>query len=160
MGVTFSTVVIPDGNHASLAIPDSVLAELKTNRRAPLRVTINGHTYQSTATGVGGECRVVFPSADRKASGATGGDTVTVTLELDDGYRAVDIHPEFAVALDSAGVRDTFNAMRYSLRKELARGVSEAKTDETRSRRVQKALDDLRSLTIDKTTAQKNEGKR
>ncbi len=160
MGVTFSTVVIPDGNHASLAIPDSVLAELKTNRRAPLRVTINGHTYQSTATGVGGECRVVFPSADRKASGVTGGDTITVTLELDDGYREVNIHPQLAVALDSAGVRDAFNAMSYSRRKEIARGVSEAKTDETRSRRVQIALDGLLGLTTDKTTTQQNEGKR
>lgn len=159
MGVTFSTVVIPDGNHASLAIPDSVLAELKTNRRAPLRVTINGHTYQSTATGVGGECRVVFPSADRQASGVTGGDTITVHLELDDGYREVNIHPDLAVALDSAGVSDIFNAMSYSRRKEIARGVSEVKTDETRSRRVQKVLDDLRSLTTDKTTAQQNEGK-
>lgn len=159
MGVTFSTVVIPDGNHASLAIPDSVLAELKTNRRAPLRVTINGHTYQSTATGVGGECRVVFPSADRKSSGVTGGDTVTVHLELDDGYREVDIHPNLVAALEASGLRNVFETMTYSRRKEIARGVSEVKTDETRSRRVQKVLDDLRSLTTDKTTAQQNEGK-
>lgn len=65
MTVTYKTRVIGDGNHASLHIPDSVLAELGANRRAPLKVTINGHTYRSTSTGVGGECRVFFrkPSA-------------------------------------------------------------------------------------------------
>jgi hypothetical protein len=160
MGVTFSAVVIPDGNHASLAIPDSVLIELKTNRRAPVRVTVNGHTYQSTATGVGGECRVVFPSADRKASGVTGGDTVTVHIELDDGHRHVNIHPDLVAALEASGLRDVFESMTYSRRKELARGVSEAKTDATRLRRVQKTLDGLTSLKIAKTNPQQNEGKR
>ena len=145
MGVTFSTVVIPDGNHASLAIPDSVLAELNTNRRAPVRVTINGHTYQSTATAVNGECRVVFPSADRTASGVSGGDLVTVHIELDSGFRQVDIHPSLASALDAAGLRETFDGMTYSRRKEFARGVMEAKAEDTRQRRILAVLDKLRA---------------
>ena len=145
MGVTFSTVVIPDGNHASLAIPDSVLAELNTNRRAPVRVTINGHTYQSTTTAVDGECRVVFPSADRKASGVSGGDIVSVYIELDSGYREVDLHPTLVSALDSAGLRETFDGMTYSRRKEFARGVREAKADGTRQRRILAVLDTLRA---------------
>lgn len=145
MGVTFSTVVIPDGNHASLAIPDSVLAELNTNRRAPVRVTINGHTYQSTATAVSGECRVVFPSADRKASGVSGGDLVNVHIELDSGYREVDIHPSLATALNAAGLRETFDGMTYSRRKEFARGVMEAKAEDTRQRRILAVLDKLRA---------------
>ena len=144
MGVTFSTVVIPDGNHASLAIPDSVLAELNTNRRAPVRITVNGHTYQSTTTAVAGECRVVFPSADRKASGVSGGDVVTVHIELDSGYREVDIHPSLESALDNAGLRKSFDGMTYSRRKEFARGVTEAKADDTRQRRILAVLDKLR----------------
>ncbi len=147
MSVTFSTIVIPDGNHASIAIPDEVLAELGTNRRAPLRVTVNGHTYQSTATAVGGECRVVFPSADRVAAGVTGGDTVDVTLELDSGFREVDLHPEFVAALASAGLREAFDELGYSHRKEHARSVNEAKADDTRTRRIAAALEKVRSRT-------------
>jgi hypothetical protein len=144
VSVTYSTLVIPDGNHASIAIPDDVLTELGGNRRAALRITINNHTYESTATAVNGECRVVFPSADRAAAGATGGDTVDVTLELITGYREVDLHPEFAAALDAAGLRGGFNELPYSHRKEYARAIAEAKADDTRHRRIVTAIDKIR----------------
>ena len=143
MSVTYETVVIPDGNHASLHIPDEVLAELGANRRAPLSVTVNSHTYRSTATAVGGECRVVFPSADRAAAGASGGDTVTVTLELDSGHRKVELHPELEVALSTARLREVFESMPYSHRREYARSVAEAKADETRARRIAAAIDKI-----------------
>ena len=67
MRTTYTTTVIGDGNHASIHVPDEILAELGANRRAPLKVTIGGHTYRSTATAVNGDCRVVFPQADRDA---------------------------------------------------------------------------------------------
>ena len=140
MGVTYTTVIIPDGNHASLAIPDDILQQLGANRRAPLKVTVNGHTYQSTATAVAGECRVVFPSADRAAAGVEGGQTVEVHLDLDAGFRQVDLHAEFAAALQAAGLRQAFDALAYSHRKEHARAINDAKADETRQRRIAAAL--------------------
>ena len=145
MGVTYSTRVIPEGNHASIAIPDDVLAELGANRRAALSITINGHTYQSTATAVDGECRVVFPSAERAAAGVTGGDTVTVHLEHITGYREVDLHPDFVAALADAGLREAFDALAYSHRKEHARAIAEAKADETRQRRIAVAIEKIRT---------------
>ena len=146
MSVTYETLVLGEGNHASLLIPDWVLEKLQTNKRAPLRVTINGHTYQSTAVGVAGECRVVFPSAERLAAKASAGETVQVTLELDAGYRAVDVHPELEVALASAGLADVFANLSYSKRKEYARQVNEAKAEDTRKRRIEKVIGTIRSL--------------
>lgn len=143
MAVTYSTVVLGEGNHASLLIPDAVLAELGENRRAPLKVTINGYTYQSTATGVGGECRVVFPQRDRAAAGASSGETVSVTLELDSGHREVEMPDALTKALAAAGLRDAFEALTYSKRKEFARQVAEAKAEETRAKRVAKVLEAL-----------------
>ena len=143
MAVTYSTVVLGEGNHASLLIPDAVLAELGANRRAPLKVTINGYTYQSTATGVGGECRVVFPQRDRAAAGASSGETVSVTLELDSGHREVEMPDALTKALAAAGLRDAFEALTYSKRKEFARQVAEAKAEETRAKRVAKVLEAL-----------------
>ena len=78
MRATYTTTVIGAGNHASIHVPDEILAELGANRRAPLKVTIGGHTYRSTATAVNGDCRVVFPQADRDAAGAKAGDIVGV----------------------------------------------------------------------------------
>ncbi|MBC7707715.1 DUF1905 domain-containing protein [Polaromonas sp.] len=81
MSTTYKTLVIGEGNHASIEIPDKNLAEIKGNKRAPLKITINGHTYQSTATGVGGKCLVVFPTRDREASGAKAEDTKSRRIE-------------------------------------------------------------------------------
>ena len=141
---TYQTVVIGEGNHASLEIPDETLAEIGGNRRAPLKITINGYTYQSTATGVGGKCMVVFPMRDREAAGAAAGDLVTVTLELDDGYRQVDVPPALAKALAENGLAQAFHDLPYSKRKEAARLVAEAKAEETRQRRIGKILDEIR----------------
>jgi hypothetical protein len=138
-------MVLGEGNHASLLIPDWALDALQTNRRAPLRVTINGHTYKSTAVGVDGECRVVFPSAERLAAKAQNGEIVQVTLELDSGYRTVEMHPELVLALEKAGLAEVFAELSYSKRKEFARQVAEAKTDDTRLRRIEKAIESLKA---------------
>ena len=145
MSVTYETKVLGEGNHASLLIPEWVLEELQTNKRAPLRVTINGHTYQSTAVGVDGECRVVFPSAERLAAKAQNGDIVQVTLELDSGYRTVAMHPELVLALEKAGLTEIFSELSYSKRKEFARQVAEAKADDTRLRRIEKVIENLKA---------------
>jgi hypothetical protein len=145
MSVTYETLVLGEGNHASLLIPEWVLEKLQTNKRAPLRVTINGHTYQSTAVGVAGECRVVFPSAERLAAKANAGETVQVTLELDSGYRSVNMHPELEVALTSADLADVFANLSYSKRKEYARQVNEAKAEDTRKRRIEKVIEGVRA---------------
>lgn len=146
MAVTYETEVLGEGNHASLLIPDWVLEKLNTNKRAPLKVTINGHTYQSTAVGVAGECRVVFPSANRLAANAKAGDMVEVTLELDAGVRAVEVPDDLVVALNSSGLREVFEGLSYSKRKEFARQVAEAKAADTRLRRIEKVLASLKVL--------------
>ena len=139
----YRTKVIPTGNHASIAIPDEVLARLGTNRRAPLVVTINGHSYRSTATAVNAQCRVVFPIAERLAAGVSGGDTITVKLELDDGHREVELHPKFSDSLKKSKLRKKFDALSYSVRKEYARSIIEAKAEETRDRRIEKAINEV-----------------
>ena len=143
MAVSYETTVIPAGNHASIAIPDEILTALGANRRAPLVVSVNGHGYRSTATAVDGECRVVFPSSERQAAGVSGGDTITVTLELDSGYREVDLHPKLEDALTAANLREAFDLLNYSTRKEHARAIREAKTEDTRDRRIAKVIEQL-----------------
>jgi bifunctional DNA-binding transcriptional regulator/antitoxin component of YhaV-PrlF toxin-antitoxin module len=145
VSVTYETNVLGEGNHASLLIPQWVLDKLQTNKRAPLKVTINGHTYQSTAVGVDGECRVVFPSAERLAANAKAGDSVEVTLELDSGYRTVEMHPELDAALSKSDLAEVFSKLSYSKRKELARQVNEAKAEDTRQRRIEKVLEALKT---------------
>ena len=86
---------------------------------------------------------VVFPTRDREASGAKAGDKITVTLELDAGYREVDVPAELAEALEAHGLRQVFHDQNYSTRKEFARQVAEAKADDTRARRIEKIVNQL-----------------
>jgi hypothetical protein len=145
MKTTYETVVIGHGKHASIEIPDKNLAEIGGNKRAPLKITINGYTYHSTATGVDGKCMVVFPTRDREASGAAAGDRITVTLELDSGYRHVDIPAALREILEANGLSKTFHDLNYSTRKEFTRQVAEAKAEETRIRRIQKIIAALKA---------------
>ena len=143
MKTIYTTTIIGEDNHASIEIPEKNLAEIGANKRAPLKITINNYTYQSTATGVNGMCRVVFPMADRQAAGVSAGDIVQVTLELDSGYREVDIPKELMLSLENASLVTVFRNQIYSRRKEFARQVFEAKAPETKVRRIAKILDFL-----------------
>ncbi len=145
MKTTYSTVVLGFGNHAAIEIPLNNLEEIGGNKRAPLKVTINEYTYQSTATGMDGKCLVVFPSRDRLASGVSSGDRVKVTLELDDGYRNVNTPPELKSALVSNNLTSIFYNLSYSKRKEFAQQVAEAKAEETKKRRIAKIVETLKS---------------
>ncbi|MDQ3094247.1 MAG: YdeI/OmpD-associated family protein [bacterium] len=140
MRTTYETVVLGFGNHASIEIPEKNLAEIGSSKRAPLKITINGYTYQSTATGVDGKCLVVFPTRDRKASGAKAGDRIKVILELEDGYRNVDIPSALSEALAAKGLKETFRDLTYFKRKEFVRHVSEAKIEDTKNRRIKKII--------------------
>ena len=143
MRASYQTMVIGDGNHASLTIPDPILALLGASRRAPLKITINGHAYQSTSTAVAGECRVVFPLRDRAAAGVKAGQIVTVQLELESGFRQVQMPLELADLLEQLGLRQRFDELGYSQRRAFAIDVERAKTAQTRDRRVQKVIDAL-----------------
>ena len=140
MKTTYETTVLGFGNHASIEIPLRNLEEIGGNKRAPLKITVNGYTYQSTATAMNGVCMVVFPMKDREAAGAKAGDRVQVALELDSGYREVEIPADLMKVLISYKLTKKFDELTYSKRKEFVRSVNDAKSDETRTRRIDKVI--------------------
>jgi len=140
MSVTYLAQVIYEGKHASLVIPQKVLEELGTNKRAPLKVTVNGHTYQSTATGVAGECRVVFPIADRIAAKVESQTRIEITLELDSGYREVELPEALEQALTKTGKLERFKTQNFTTRKAQVKSITEAKSEATKTSRIEKIL--------------------
>ena len=143
MKTTYKTTVLGFGNHAAIEIPDENLKELGGSKRAPLKITVNNYTYQSTATAMDGKCLVVFPTRDREASGAKAGDEIEVTLELDSGYRKVDVPTVLQQSLEESGLTRAFHELTYSKRKEYARQIAEAKSPDTIARRLEKIIRDL-----------------
>ena len=86
------------------------------------------------------------PKAARLAAGLEVGDEADFELLLDESPRVLELHPELKAALDAEPeLRDRFDGMSFSRRRELADPVAEAKRPETRATRIEKALERLRS---------------
>jgi hypothetical protein len=142
--VTFRSTVELGGKTATgIEVPPDAVAALDHGKRPPVRVTVGGHTYPSTVAVMGGRYLVPLAAEHRIAAGVAAGDEVEVTLTLDDAPRTVEVPEDFAVALDSAGVRQAFDALAFSHRKEHVRAIEEAKKPETRAKRIAKAIEML-----------------
>ncbi|MEZ5190017.1 MAG: YdeI/OmpD-associated family protein [Schumannella sp.] len=143
---TFTTTLLATGgNNVGIEIPDAVVAELG-GKRVPVRITLNGdYTYTSTTAVMRGLNLVGLNAEHRAASGFGAGDTVEVTMVRDDAPRVVEVPEDLAAALASDPVAaEAWERLAFSHRKEHARAITEAKAEETRQRRVQKALAMLR----------------
>ncbi|MEA2138293.1 MAG: hypothetical protein QOG56_1443, partial [Solirubrobacteraceae bacterium] len=69
-----------------------------------------------------------------------------VVLERDDEPREVEVPPQLAAALaGDAGARAAFDALAFTHRREYAEWVAGAKRDDTRARRVERAVEMLRA---------------
>ena len=114
--------------------------------RPPVRGTIAGVPFRSTPAVYGGVWFMVVPREVREAAGVEAGDRVRVVIEIDDQPREVDVPEELARALAAdAAAGSAFDGLSYTHRKEYARWVAEAKREETRTRRVAKSIEMLRS---------------
>ncbi|WP_380167840.1 YdeI/OmpD-associated family protein [Jannaschia sp. R86511] len=141
MRTSFRTVILGFGNNTGIEVPEASLRELGAGKRPPVLVTVAGYDYRSTVGAMNGRSLVSLSKAHRDAAGLAAGDTVDVTLVLDEGPREVQVPAPLSAALDREGLSDRFAALSYSRRKELARQVAEAKTDSTRERRIGKVLE-------------------
>lgn len=141
----FRTILLQAGKTATgIVVPDDIVERLGAGKRPPVRVTINGHTYRSTLAVMGGRFMVGVSAENRAKAGVAGGEAIEVDLELDTAVREVAVPPDLAGALDrNAAARQRFEALSYSRQKALVTGIEGAKTEETRQRRLHKAIDDL-----------------
>ena len=112
--------------------------------RPPVRGTVNGTPFRTRVAVYGGKFYLGFNRELRDAAGIGDGDEVEIELERDDAPREVSVPPAFAEALDAGGVRDEFDALSFTHRREYVRWIEEAKRDETRERRLAKAVEMLR----------------
>jgi hypothetical protein len=123
-------------NVVGIVIPPEVVTALGAGKRPPVKVTLNGYTYQSTVAVMGGDFMVGVAAEHRQKAGVSGGETLEVQIELDAAPRTVELPADLAAALTEAGAMAAFEALAPSYRKEHVRNVNDAKSDETRQRRI------------------------
>jgi uncharacterized protein YdeI (YjbR/CyaY-like superfamily) len=81
----------------------------------------------------------------REAADVRAGDRIVVDLELDTTERTVEPPPELRAAFaQDRELRDFFDSLSFTHRKEYVRWIEEAKREETRRARAAKAVAMLR----------------
>ena len=140
-----ATIQLNGKTATGLPVPEAVVEGLAGGKRPPVRVTINGFTYRSTIAPMGGLFLIPVSAAIRESASVAAGDEVEVDIELDTAPRTVTLPSDFAEALDRDAVaKRNFDALAYSHQLRHVQVIEQAKTPETRQRRIEKAISMLR----------------
>jgi hypothetical protein len=133
------------GNTAGFEIPDEVVEELDGGRRPKVVVTVGKHTWRSSIANMGGTFMLGVSMANREAAGVSAGETLDVDIELDSAPREVDVPDDLVAELTrDAAAAAAWETWSFTRQKEAARSLIEAKKPETRARRLEKVLAELR----------------
>jgi hypothetical protein len=143
--ISFETTVQDEDGGILLEIPGNLVAALGKGKRPPVRASLNGYTHRTTVSVYGGRSFIPVRREIREAANLSAGDTLSVTLELDQEPRTVDVPDDLARALDAdAAAQAAFETLAYTHRKDYVEWVTPARRAETRRRRVEKAVARLR----------------
>ncbi|MFJ4223048.1 YdeI/OmpD-associated family protein [Microbacterium sp. NPDC089695] len=139
------TVLEGRGPAAAIILSDEQVASFGAGKAFPVAVTIGGRTARLRLARMGGQNMIGFSKAVRADLGVEIDQEVDAVIRLDAAERTVEVPPALAAALDAdPAVRTAFDALSYSVRKEHARTVAEAKQEATRDRRIAKIVESLR----------------
>lgn len=142
---TLTTTLVRRGPAAAVVLDEETVAAVREGARPlPVVAVVNGYSWRTSVTPVGGEFLVGLSRAVRQGAGVEAGDVVVVELVLDAAPREVDPPEALARALDGdRAARAAYDGLAYTHRKEFALWIAEARRKETRERRVAKALEML-----------------
>jgi Bacteriocin-protection, YdeI or OmpD-Associated/Domain of unknown function (DUF1905) len=140
----FEATLQQHGSGTVVVVPFD-LKETFGSGRPPVLATVNGYTFRTTLFTMGGRALLGLNREVREAAGVEAGQELSVELERDDEPRTVEVPSDLAAALEAdPPVREIFDGLSYTHRKEYVVWVEEAKRDETRRRRVEKSVEMLR----------------
>jgi hypothetical protein len=141
----FKTTLEQSGKTATgFRVPAEVVEAFGKGKRPPVVVTINDYSYRNTVAVYGDTYMIGVAAEHRGPAGVQAGDEIEVDLELDTAPREVEVPQDLVVALDAApDAKRFFESLSYSNRRRLVLGIEDAKTAETRQRRIDKTVAQL-----------------
>jgi len=141
----FKTTLLQAGKTATgIKIPPEIVEGFGAGKKPAVKVTINGFTYRSTVAVMNGDFMVGVSAENREGAGVNGGDKIEVILELDTEPRVVEVPKEFQKALNAhPKAKQNFEALSNSNKKRHILPINDAKTDETRQRRIAASIEAL-----------------
>src|SRR3954451_1406370 len=98
--IRFRTQLQARGPAAAVVLDDAQVADVGEGaKRFPVVATVNGYTWQTSVSRMGGEFLLGLNRQVREAAGVSAGDEVEVRLELDTAVRQVEVPEALAAAL-------------------------------------------------------------
>jgi hypothetical protein len=145
--IQFTAQLQTRGPAAAVVLDEAQVAVVGEGaKRFPVVANVNGYTWRTSVTRMGGEFLLGLNREVRQRAGVEAGDLVDVAILLDEAPRDVEVPGPLAAALATdPQAKAAFDAMAFSHRKEYARWIAEAKRDKTRQRRVQLAIEMIRT---------------
>ena len=142
----FRATLLSGGKTATgIRVPEEVVEGLGGGRRAAVHASLNGYAYRTTFGTMAGHVMIPVSAAVRGEAGLTAGDEVHVVLSLDTAPRVLQVPDDLAAALDATpAARAFFDGLSYSNRRRHVLAIEDAKTSETRQRRIAKSIEMLR----------------
>ena len=130
------------GDVCSIDIPFDVEQTFGARGRVPVRGTLNGAPFRSSAFRMGGDCHfMVVNRRMREAAGVRGGETVPVVMGRDDAPRTIEPPADFARALKGdREARAVWDKLSYTHRREHVEHIEGARKPETRQRRIERSI--------------------
>jgi len=134
-----------DGGGAYVLFPYDVEKEFGTRGKVPVKATFNDVPYTGSLIKYGYPLHMLgVPKAIREQVGKGPGDTIEVVLWKDEEERTLELPAEFEKLIKKEGLLPFFEKLSYTHRKEYCRWITEARKEETRSRRLEKAVEMLK----------------
>jgi hypothetical protein len=134
-----------DGGGAHVLFPYDTEKEFATKGKVPIKATFNGVPYTGSLIKYGNPLHMLpMLKAIREQLGKGPGDTIEVVLWKDEEERILEVPAHFKALMKQEGLLPFFETLSYTHRKEYCRWITEAKKEETRRNRLEKAVDMLR----------------
>jgi|SRR6185312_3585542 hypothetical protein len=142
----FKTKIVQTGNNTGIEVSELTLEKLGSGKKPLVVVTLNGYSYRSAVGKMGDRFMISLSAENQKNARVNGGDVVEINLELDTQPRTVEIPTDLQKALDkNKTAKMNFEKLSPSKKKAIVISITEAKTEETKMKRINKSLEQLLS---------------
>src|SRR5580658_3426919 len=134
-----------DGGGAYVHFPYDTEKEFATKGKVPVKATFNGVPYTGSLIKYRNPLHLLgVPKTIREQIGKGPGDTIEVVVWGDEEVRTVEVPAQFEKLIKKERLLPVFEKLSYTHRKEYCRWITDAKREETRLRRLEKAIEMLK----------------
>jgi hypothetical protein len=138
-----STLLLVGKTATGVQVPNEIVEKIGAGKRPAVKVTINGYTYPNTIAVMNGVFMLAVNATVREKAGIKSGDLIEV--ELDTLPREVALPEDFKMALEeNPTAKKNFEMLSNSNKKRFILPIEQAKTVETKNRRIEKAISELK----------------